>query len=568
MLQEYMWQSEDDWPLRKGMVNEIRNFFAERNSRLVSEKAFPDFVKKLELVLYEHAKSEEEYVDRSTLLERLKVCAKRMSPTSSPESNAPTDTSNLSGRTEIAVSDESSPEGGRTMATVGSEQQQSSLAMSGLPSLQHNASVPPVPSRKRQSRPCKRRSESAVVNPSGSGRCKLSPTLVGENQQLWDVPDARCAGVGCELLVDQRKDSSLNRSLSFGLGGGLQAPSIKTECETYTVGVGEQQLENFGPTKQEEPTNQNSENVTHESEVPNCQPWECLDSTFEAGPLAGILNEEVFPEPDFSSGDLSWLHDDFLADKSFPCMNAWEDMPELEEHIAASTVPQEIFPDPEIMASSSFGDFVNSADGLMPVNPPVMDMAYAEPKGYHGVVPSNVMAPSIDPMSARPHLAAPTGLTSLDVRESVGSLPSLPSLNSGFVPGMDMAPPVSHASPVPRGSDLLMPNLVSPRMSHLVPHRTGKECHYSSLGVSPQIGPGSALFPDVFPEDVDPLTHAYECRQYPCTTMCEQLKKLFNHARRCRNRSGNCSSCRWLGLLMSVHALNCKGKSCRLPCCM
>ncbi|GMH32211.1 hypothetical protein BSKO_00045 [Bryopsis sp. KO-2023] len=562
MLHEFMWQSEDDWPLRKGMVNEIRNFFAERNSRLVSEKAFPNFVKKLELVLYENAKSEEEYVDRSTLLDRLKVCAKRLSPTSSPESNAPTDTSNLSGRTEIAVSDESSPEAGRTVATTRTEQQQSSLNMNGQSNIQRNMSTTAVPSRKSHSRPGKRRSDSAAVNPSGSSRCKLSPTLVGENQMVWNVPDARCSGVGCDLLLDQRKDS-LNRSLDFGFSGGQHVPKIKAEGDTYGVGVGEQRLENFSLMKREEPTNQNAENVTQEPEVPNCQPWECLDSSFEAGPLAGILNDEVFPEPDFSSGDLSWLHDDFLADKSFPCVNAWDEVPELEEHIAASTVPQEIFPDPEILAPSSFGDFATCAEGLLPTNGPMMDMPYPEPQVYQGVVPPSLMTQTIEPVSRSMHPATHMGLTHLEVRESVGSLPSL---TSAFVPGLDMMQPVSHAG-IQRGSDWLMPNLVSPRTSQPSPYPTRKEYYSSSSGLSLQMGLDSTLFPDVLPEEVDPLTHAYECRQYPCTTMCEQLKKLFDHVRRCRNRGGNCSSCRWLGLLMSVHAPNCKGKPCRLPCC-
>lgn len=70
-------------------------------------------------------------------------------------------------------------------------------------------------------------------------------------------------------------------------------------------------------------------------------------------------------------------------------------------------------------------------------------------------------------------------------------------------------------------------------------------------------------------EDIDPLVHAYTCTKSNCGIMCTQLKKLINHVKKCglRKTPMKCSSCQWMGLLLSMHAQKCNIKCCPLPCC-
>lgn len=557
MFPGYMWQTQADWPLRKGIVNEIRNFFMEKKSRLVAERGFPEFVKKLELVLYENAKSQEEYIDKTTLLERLKVHANSLSPSNSPMRGTPTDTSNVSGRTDVAVSDESSPEVPPPAATLKTESQE--LGVTGGQSSEVNVQqkVPPVVSRKRPSRPGKRRSDSIVENPAAPIRCKLSPSLMGDiNKSVWDIPPGN--GLGDESVLAEQPKEMLCCGLDMGLSGGKQAP-VKLEAQQQRVGGEEPHAESHGSsTKQDDSSTQSKgEQIFDIPEVGKSAPWDCLNSSFDSDPLAGFLNDDDFLEPDFSSEDWSWLNDDFSLDKP----NALDELQELEEHIAPSNIPQELKNPDEFFPPSPFGSF-GAVDGPVPSRDFIMDSTYSQPQAFHGAPSTQFSSMMSNHLPPPLPLGLDMGFDGLGVQESVGSVPSFLSPPVPIIDVGNVNPQVC-PSRVSRGSSLLMPNLISPRSSHPTPFQPGKEIYNATQLPLMAADPVA----DMLGKGMDPLSHAYECQRYPCTTMCEQLKRLFYHARSCVDRSGECESCKWLGLLMSVHARNCKSKSCRLPCC-
>jgi len=74
------WQSDDDIPQRKQLIQHILNVFRTRKPGLTDEwkHKLPDFVLRLEEAVYRGARSKEEYCDQATLEARLQAVARIM----------------------------------------------------------------------------------------------------------------------------------------------------------------------------------------------------------------------------------------------------------------------------------------------------------------------------------------------------------------------------------------------------------------------------------------------------------------------------------------------------------
>ena len=74
------WQSPLDYPHRRELINNIIRLFQQRRPNIAKEwqKKLPDFVRRLESALYQSAHSLQEYLDVSTLEQRLQSVARRM----------------------------------------------------------------------------------------------------------------------------------------------------------------------------------------------------------------------------------------------------------------------------------------------------------------------------------------------------------------------------------------------------------------------------------------------------------------------------------------------------------
>eukprot|EP00897_Mesotaenium_endlicherianum_P009474 jgi/Mesen1/8555/ME000489S07941 len=76
------WQTDQDSPIRRRILQQIFLLFQKRKSAHTPEwqQRLPDFVKRLEDALYRVAMSKEEYMDESSLEQRLQQVAKRLAP--------------------------------------------------------------------------------------------------------------------------------------------------------------------------------------------------------------------------------------------------------------------------------------------------------------------------------------------------------------------------------------------------------------------------------------------------------------------------------------------------------
>lgn len=139
----------------------------------------------------------------------------------------------------------------------------------------------------------------------------------------------------------------------------------------------------------------------------------------------------------------------------------------------------------------------------------------------------------------------------------------LPS-SGGLSPSIFPVKATGHSQAKTLGLESMPPAILTPKM--VTPQPLSR--HLGSIPDQQENKYMGSLW-DSLSTDIDPMVHAYSCTRSSCDVMCLQLRKLFDHVKKCefRKKPADCPSCQWVGLLLSMHAQKCQKKPCPLPCC-
>ncbi|CAD7703628.1 unnamed protein product [Ostreobium quekettii] len=649
------WRSESDFLLRKKVIDQIRAIFGQRQASALVHAGFPDFVKRLELVLYKSAASKEEYSNPVTLLDRLKTVASQLQSPRPPAAPGfpqeggflPPDLS-----TPFATRDDAAFRGtcgGQAMRSASDvfmpalddpsfldPSQRPMPGFLGGPELPGGVGHPHgalagdkkarfmsmmQPEAAAKALMSSDMSEDGFVSHFGetwstSGASSVafagapdSSLLLGDPSQMWYSDEL---DMGPDHGMETHSGASLDSAPRTPQGGfsGVSRPAAGSRCaQIPDLPRRASCLSEYGgismsPCMDSVNLSPRVDGVTvtphlsprigegeflgppHAWKQDEAAMWEVTASG--QGPLAGRQDssQQLFTGPQLCPSS-SWSDPTGTCGSSIGIMNG-PTLVGYNDNLRTGTT-QAMRPGPVPGLNNRFA-------GVVPVQgPPGRDLAaeasmpgITPPLEYSGAgvmggqqpagtekLGTGLQVPVSDGRAGRDSMGEEflksegqmRKYTLSRIAEAKAVEPKkcklLGDIPENAVAGCSMPGAGADGCDSKQARQVAKNSMLPPRPTHSgsprdvtkfsFPHRAIAEG--SQEGMSSNSGAK------------DELVHAYSCKRQACSLMCHHLRLVFDHAKTCANRKPTCGNCRWLGMLLSLHARNCHDPDCPMPCC-
>eukprot|EP00803_Ostreobium_quekettii_P000502 evm.model.scf_2159.2 EVM.evm.TU.scf_2159.2 scf_2159:22696-26297(-) len=638
MAQPVAWRSEGDILLRKKVIDQIRVILGQHQAHSPGQAGFPDFVKRLELVLYKSAASKEEYSDPRTLLERLRTVAQQLQQSQRvpayPDEGYPGREAPFAQRDESAYRGSSyaippvrtasdlfttldDPSGldlspRRVSGFVAGPDAGPGHAALGGDKKGRWVSMMPPESKALMSSDISDDGFVSAINEtwSTSGTSSAAFTGVsdsslwlGDTSNLWYSDELE---LGPDHGVETHSGASLDSIPCTPQGfSNVPHPSTGSRCNpvpdlprraSCPGGINRSpRIESMGLSPR-----MDGVNVTPHLSPRICegeflgpastpQAWKTEDTamwdatTGCQGPLGGQdVGQQMFTSGSQMCQSPSW------ASAAGACAGMG-----VERNITVMSGPTLVGYDEGLRTVTTQSGHPMAGQGIN--------------DGFGGVVP--VRAPGGDSGASR--IAQPLDYTGSLARQPNGLSGGAQAPASGSVAGVEssggeflktegqMRKYALRAKVDTKASDAKKGTFLGDIPENAVPAgsmagmgmggsdgQQGRQVAKNSMlppcpahsGTSVRDAPKFSLFPQRgMGEDSqdgigtagvkDELAHAYMCKRPVCSLMCNHLRLVIGHVKACSKRNPSCGNCRWLGLLLNLHARNCHNPQCPLPCC-